>query len=125
MKKKTDTTMEKKTDTTMEKKTDTTMKKKTDTTMKKKKLECCISSLVGSLNIEFVNVYKKTLSAETFGKIRQDVINYLIKKGMKMSYSPQWQYTFIKIFYETQEEEKLALELTLGVKSIIDKYGKN
>lgn len=43
---------------------------------------------------------------------------------MKMSYSPQWQYTFIKIFYETQEEEKLALELTLGVKSIIDKYGK-
>lgn len=46
------------------------------------------------------------------------------QKGMKMSYSPQWQYTFIKIFYETQEEEKLALELTLGVKSIIDKYGK-
>lgn len=43
---------------------------------------------------------------------------------MKVSYSPQWQYTFIKIFYETQEEEKLALELTLGVKSIIDKYGK-
>lgn len=43
----------------MKKKTDTTMKKKTDTTMEKKKLECCISSLVGSLNIEFVNVYKK------------------------------------------------------------------
>ena len=59
MKKKTDTTMEKKTDTTMEKKTDTTMEKKTDTTMEKKKLECCISSLVGSLNIEFVMFTKK------------------------------------------------------------------
>lgn len=101
------------------------MKKKTEPTMKKEKLECCISSLVGSLNIEFANVYKKKLSEETFGKIRQDVINYLIKKGVKMSYSTQWLYTFIKIFYETQEEEKLALELALGVKSIIDKYGKN
>ena len=117
--------MKKKTEPTMKKKTEPTMKKKTEPTMKKEKLECCISSLVGSLNIEFANVYKKKLSEETFGKIRQDVINYLIKKGVKMSYSTQWQYTFIKIFYETQEEEKLALELALGVKSIIDKYGKN
>lgn len=93
--------------------------------MKKKTLECCISSLIGSLNIEFVNVYKKTLSSEMFVKIRQEVINYLIKKGVKMSYTPECQYTFVKIFYDTPEEEKLALELTLGVKSIIDKYGKN
>ena len=109
----------------MKEKTEPTMKEKTEPTMKEKKLECCISSLLGSLNIEFVNVYKKKLSTETFAKIRQDVINYLIKKGVKMSYSPQWQYTFVKIFYDTPEEEKLALELTLGVKSIIDKYGKN
>ena len=117
--------MKEKTNKPMKEKTNKPMKEKTNKPMKEKKLECCISSLVGSLNIEFVNVYKKKLSAETFEKIRQDVINYLIKKGMKMLYSPQWQYTFIKIFYETPEEEKLALELTIGVKAIIDKYGKN
>lgn len=72
------------------------------------KLECYISSLIGSLNVEFSNVFHRPLSQELFHKIRIETINYLIRNGVKMIYPTYQQYTFVKIFYETPEEENKA-----------------
>ena len=85
------------------------------------KLECYISSLIGSLNLEFSNVFHRPLSQELFHKIRIETINYLIRNGVKMTYPTYQQYTFVKIFYETPEEENKAFFLMEGIKNIITK----
>jgi len=85
------------------------------------KLECYISSLIGSLNLEFSNVFHRPLSQELFHKIRIETINYLIRNGVKMTYPTYQQYTFVKIFYETPEEENKAFLLMEGIKNIITK----
>lgn len=89
------------------------------------KLECSISSLIGSLNLEFSNVFHRPLSQELFHKIRLETINYLIRNGVKMTYSTYQQYTFVKIFYETPEEENKAHFLMEGIKNIITKNATN
>ena len=85
------------------------------------KLECSISSLIGSLNLEFSNVFHRPLSQDLFQKIRLETINYLLSNGVKMTYPTYQQYTFVKIFYETPEEENKALFLMEGIKNIIKK----
>lgn len=85
------------------------------------KLECSISSLIGSLNLEFSNVFHRPLSQDLFQKIRLETINYLLSNGIKMTYPTYQQYTFVKIFYETPEEENKALFLMEGIKNIIKK----
>ena len=85
------------------------------------KLECYISSLIGSLNLEFSNVFHRPLSQELFHKIRIETINYLIRSGVKMTYPTYQQYTFVQIFYETPEEENKAFFLMEGIKNIITK----
>ena len=89
------------------------------------KLECYISSLIGSLNLEFSNVFHRPLSQELFHKIRIETINYLIRNGVKMTYPTYQQYTFVKIFYETPEEENKAFFLMEGIKNIITKNATN
>ena len=84
-------------------------------------LECYISSLIGSLNLEFSNVFHRPLSQDLFQKIRLETINYLLRNGVKMKYTPYHQYTFVKIFYETPEEENKAFSLMEGIKNIITK----
>lgn len=85
------------------------------------KLECSISSLIGSLNLEFSNVFDRPLSQDLFQKIRLETINYLLRNGVKITYPTYQQYTFVKIFYETPEEENKALFLMEGIKNIIKK----
>lgn len=85
------------------------------------KLECYISSLLVSLNLEFSNVFHRPLSQELFQKIRLETINYLLRNGVKMTYTTYQQYTFVKIFYETPEEENKAFFLMEGIKNIITK----
>ena len=85
------------------------------------KLECSISGLIGSLNLEFSNVFHRPLSQDLFQKIRLETINYLLSNGVKMTYPTYQQYTFVKIFYETPEEENKALFLMEGIKNIIKK----
>ena len=89
------------------------------------KLECFISGLIGSLNLEFSNVFHRPLSQELFQKIIIDTTNYLIRNGVKMTYPTYQQYTFVKIFYETQEEENKAHFLMEGIKNIITKNATN
>lgn len=84
-------------------------------------LECYISSLIGSLNLEFSNVFHRPLSQDLFQKIRLETINYLLSNGVKMTYPTYQQYTFVKIFYETPEEENKAFFLMEGIKNIITK----
>lgn len=83
-------------------------KEKSSCLLQQIKLECYISSLIGSLNLEFSNVFHRPLSQELFHKIRIETINYLIRNGVKMIYPTYQQYTFVKIFYETPEEENKA-----------------
>ena len=89
------------------------------------KLECSISGLIGSLNLEFSNVFHRPLSQDLFHKIRLETINYLIRNGVKMTYPTYQQYTFVKIFYETPEEENKAHFLMEGIKNIITKNATN
>ena len=89
------------------------------------KLECSISSLIGSLNLEFSNVFNRPLSQDLFHKIRLETINYLLSNGVKMTYPTYQQYTFVKIFYETPEEENKAHFLMEGIKNIITKNATN
>ena len=84
-------------------------------------LECYISSLIGSLNLEFSNVFHRPLSQDLFQKIRLETINYLLRNGVKITYPTYQQYTFVKIFYATQDEESKALFLMEGIKNIITK----
>lgn len=97
------------------------MKEQSSFLRRQTNLECYISSLIGSLNLEFSNVFHRPLSQELFHKIRIETINYLIRNGVKMAYPTYPQYTFVKIFYETQEEENKALFLMEGIKNIITK----
>jgi hypothetical protein len=101
------------------------MKEKSSCLRQQIKLECYISSLIGSLNLEFSNVFHRPLSQELFHKIRIETINYLIRNGVKMAYPTYQQYTFVKIFYETQEEENKAHFLMEGIKNIITKNATN
>lgn len=89
------------------------------------KLECSISSLICSLNLEFSNVFNRPLSQDLFHKIRLETINYLLSNGVKMTYPAYQQYTFVKIFYETPEEENKAHFLMEGIKNIITKNATN
>ena len=89
------------------------------------KLECSISGLIGSLNLEFSNVFHRPLSQDLFQKIRLETINYLLSNGVKMTYPTYQQYTFVKIFYETPEEENKAHFLMEGIKNIITKNATN
>lgn len=89
------------------------------------KLECSISGLIGSLNLEFSNVFHRPLSQDLFHKIRRETINYLLSNGVKMTYPTYQQYTFVKIFYETPEEENKAHFLMEGIKNIITKNATN
>ena len=88
-------------------------------------LEVSISSVIGSLSIEFVNVYKKTLSLEVFSKIRKETIDLLTRRKIKIIYPSYYQYTFIKLFYKTAQEEIKALKIMGDIKKIINKYGEN
>lgn len=97
------------------------MKEKFSLLRQQIKLECSISSLIGSLNLEFSNVFHRPLSQDLFQKIRLETINYLLSNGVKMTYPTYQQYTFVKIFYETPEEENKALFLMEGIKNIIKK----
>lgn len=97
------------------------MKEKFSLLRQQIKLECSISSLMGSLNLEFSNVFHRPLSQDLFQKIRLETINYLLSNGVKMTYPTYQQYTFVKIFYETPEEENKALFLMEGIKNIIKK----
>ena len=97
------------------------MKEKFSLLRQQIKLECSISSLIGSLNLEFSNVFHRPLSQDLFHKIRLETINYLLSNGVKMTYPTYQQYTFVKIFYETPEEENKALFLMEGIKNIIKK----
>jgi hypothetical protein len=97
------------------------MKEKFSLLRQQIKLECSISSLIGSLNLEFSNVFHRPLSQDLFQKIRLETINYLLSNGIKMTYPTYQQYTFVKIFYETPEEENKALFLMEGIKNIIKK----
>ena len=97
------------------------MKERSSLLRQQIKLECSISSLIGSLNLEFSNVFHRPLSQDLFQKIRLETINYLLSNGVKMTYPTYQQYTFVKIFYETPEEENKALFLMEGIKNIIKK----
>ena len=97
------------------------MKEKFSLLRQQIKLECSISSLIGSLNLEFSHVFHRPLSQDLFQKIRLETINYLLSNGVKMTYPTYQQYTFVKIFYETPEEENKALFLMEGIKNIIKK----
>lgn len=97
------------------------MKERSSLLQQQIKLECSISSLIGSLNLEFSNVFHRPLSQDLFQKIRLETINYLLSNGVKMTYPTYQQYTFVKIFYETPEEENKALFLMEGIKNIIKK----
>ena len=101
------------------------MKEQSSCLRPKIKLECSISSLIGSLNLEFSNVFHRPLSQDLFHKIRIETINYLIRNGAKMTYPTYQQYTFVKIFYETLEEENKANFLMEGIKNIITKNATN
>ena len=100
------------------------MKEQSSCLQRKLKLECYISSLIGSLNLEFSNVFHRPLSQDLFQKIRLETINYLLSNGVKMTYPTYQQYTFVKIFYETPEEENKAHFLMEGIKNIITKNAK-
>ena len=97
------------------------MKEKFSLLRQQIKLECSISGLIGSLNLEFSNVFHRPLSQDLFHKIRLETINYLLSNGVKMTYPTYQQYTFVKIFYETPEEENKAFFLMEGIKNIITK----
>lgn len=97
------------------------MKEQSSFSRRQTNLECYVSSLTGSLNLEFSNVFHRPLSQDLFQKIRLETINYLLKNGVKVTYPPCYQYTFVKIFYETPEEENKAFFLMEGIKNIITK----
>ena len=101
------------------------MKEQSSFLRRQTNLECYISSLIGSLNLEFSNVFHRPLSQDLFQKIRLETINYLLRNGVKMTYPTYQQYTFVKIFYETQEEENKAHFLMEGIKNIITKNATN
>lgn len=105
-----------------------TENKQTKTAMKENlvkrrplKLEATVASIIGSLSYEVSKVYKKTLTIEVFGKIRKETIAYLLKNNVKVNYASNYQYNFIKIYYDTKTEEKIALKLITGIKKIIEK----
>ena len=97
------------------------MKEQSSFLRRQTNLECYISSLIGSLNLEFSNVFHRPLSQDLFQKIRLETINYLLRNGVKITYPTYQQYTFVKIFYATQDEESKALFLMEGIKNIITK----
>lgn len=88
-------------------------------------MNCLLSYAIDSLAYEFRTKYNKNLLLDDFTNLRDEVIALLNENKITITKYPVYcSYSFIKIFFNTKDEEKLALDTMSHVLAIIDKYGK-